>query len=77
MVGAKTLTIILVVEFKVGATSYQPRDIQQVEDYALDLRDFHEGSHHLPIVPVLCSTDAERPTDFDHQRNWRRANLLV
>jgi hypothetical protein len=49
---------IVVIEFKVGATKYQPADARQVEDYALDLRDFHEASHKLNIVPVLCAIDA-------------------
>lgn len=30
----------------------------QVEEYAHDLRDFHEPSHEAPIVPVLVSTEA-------------------
>jgi len=50
---------VLVIEFKVGATTYQASDIRQVEDYALDLRDFHEESHHLIILPILCATNAE------------------
>ena len=49
---------VIVIEFKVGANSYLTQDIQQVEDYALDLRDFHEASHHLSILPVLCATHA-------------------
>ena len=49
---------VVVIEFKVGATSYQLADARQVEDYALDLRDFHEASHKLNIVPILCATEA-------------------
>jgi hypothetical protein len=49
---------IVVVEFKVGATSYQSSDLRQVEDYALDLRDFHEASNDRTIIPVLCATEA-------------------
>jgi hypothetical protein len=49
---------VIVIEFKVGAATYQPADVRQVEDYALDLRDFHEISHNLNIVPVLCATEA-------------------
>ncbi len=30
-----------------------------MEDYALDLKNFHEGSHTVPIVPVLVATHAE------------------
>jgi hypothetical protein len=29
-----------------------------VEDYALDLKNFHEGSHALSIVPILVATKA-------------------
>lgn len=49
---------VIVIEFKIGANDYLTQDIQQVEDYALDLRDFHEASYHLNILPVLCSTRA-------------------
>lgn len=33
-------------------------DVRQVEDYALDLRDFHAASRTLTIVPILCASDA-------------------
>jgi hypothetical protein len=49
---------VVVIELKVGAATYQPADARQVEDYALDLRDFHEASHKLNIIPVLCATEA-------------------
>ena len=49
---------VVVVEFKVNAQTYAPSDARQVEDYALDLRDFHDASHNLNIIPVLCATDA-------------------
>lgn len=50
--------LILCVEFKVRATRYESADRRQTEDYALDLRDFHEASHNVPIIPLLCATDA-------------------
>lgn len=50
-------TIVLVIEFKVGATSFERAALWQVEDYALDLRDFHKESHGRVIVPVLVATD--------------------
>ncbi len=31
-----------------------------MEDYALDLKNFHEGSHTVAIVPILVSTHAAR-----------------
>lgn len=49
---------VFVVEFKVGADRYFSHDRNQVIDYALDLKNFHEGSHRVCIVPVLLSTEA-------------------
>jgi Uncharacterized conserved protein (DUF2075) len=51
--------IVFVIEFKVGASEHLSSALDQVEDYALDLKNFHEGSHTAPIVPVLVSTNAE------------------
>ncbi len=50
--------IVFVLEFKVGAEEYYRQDLEQVWDYALDLKNFHEASHDLTIVPVLLATDA-------------------
>ncbi len=47
-----------VLEFKTGATTLTHADRRQVEDYALDLQDFHAGSRTTPIVPILVATDA-------------------
>ena len=51
--------IVFVIEFKVGSETHASSSLLQVEDYALDLRNFHEGSHKVPIIPVLVSTNAE------------------
>jgi hypothetical protein len=51
--------IIFVLEFKVGEHLYPAYALDQVMDYALDLKNFHETSHQLPIVPILIATDAE------------------
>jgi hypothetical protein len=50
--------LIVVLEYKVGSRTYERHAIEQVVDYALDLKNFHEGSHQLPIVPVLVATEA-------------------
>lgn len=55
---------IFVVEFKVGDTEYQKHAIEQTVDYCLDLQNFHEGSHHEKIVPILISTKAP---DFENR----------
>ena len=51
--------IIFVLEYKVGTSSYERHSIEQTVDYALDLKNFHEGSHELIIVPILVATNAE------------------
>lgn len=50
--------VLFALEFKVGARDYTRDAIDQVWDYALDLKNFHEASHHVPIVPVLVATKA-------------------
>lgn len=50
---------LLLIEFKVGARAFHSKDLLQVWDYALDLKNFHETSHHLRIFPILCATEAE------------------
>ena len=65
--------IVAVIEFKVGARRYEAHDARQVEDYALDLRDFHQASRRLTIVPMLCATDAPEaplPDDGDWGAVW-------
>jgi hypothetical protein len=49
---------ILVVEFKVGEVAFDRAALDQVWDYALDLKNFHAASHHAPIVPILLATEA-------------------
>jgi hypothetical protein len=50
--------IVFVVEFKVGDASFERSAIDQVWDYALDLKNFHEASHAVSIVPILIATGA-------------------
>lgn len=49
---------VLAVEFKVGERTFDRAAIDQAWDYALDLKNFHEASHNLPIVPILVATEA-------------------
>lgn len=51
--------IIFVLEFKAGETEYNLADEEQVVDYALDLKYFHEESENRYIVPVLIATNAK------------------
>lgn len=50
---------LLVIEFKTGQKSFLRQDIEQVWDYALDLKNFHESSHHRSIIPLLVVTGGE------------------
>lgn len=50
---------ILVLEFKRAAAG--PEAFRQVDDYALNLRDFQAASRRHPIVPVLVSAGAAAP----------------
>lgn len=52
-------SVIYAIEFKVGATSFERHAIDQVMDYALDLKNFHEQSHNRIVVPILICTKAE------------------
>lgn len=56
---------IFVLEFKVGANSFTRQDLDQVHDYALDLKNFHSGSHDVPIIPILICTNATTPDDIE------------
>jgi len=51
--------IVFVIEFKVGEKEFINQNIEQVWDYALDLKNFHKPSHELILVPILIATDAE------------------
>lgn len=59
--------VIFVVEFKVGERSFDGEAIDQVWDYALDLKNFHEGSHAPPVVPIVVATEARRSTVVDRK----------
>lgn len=48
--------IIFCIEFKVGQKDALQSDVEQVMDYALDLKNFHRYSHDRIIVPILIPT---------------------
>ena len=49
--------IVFCVEFKVGESSILEADVDQVLDYALDLKYFHKFSQDKVIVPILAATN--------------------
>lgn len=48
--------IIFCLEFKVGKKDILQDDVEQVLDYALDLKNFHRFSFDKPIAPILIPT---------------------
>ena len=57
--------IIFCLEFKVGQKDAIQTDVEQVMDYALDLKNFHRFSHNKVIVPILIPTKHNSATtDF-------------
>ena len=51
-------SIVFVVEFKVGDATFDRAAVDQVWDYALDLKNFHSASHNASLVPLLLATGA-------------------
>lgn len=49
--------IVFCLEFKVGETRILEADVDQVLDYALDLKNFHKFSQDKIIVPILIATN--------------------
>jgi len=50
--------VVFVIEFKVGESSFDRAAVDQVWDYALDLKNFHATSHQASLVPILIATEA-------------------
>lgn len=63
--------LLFILEFKVGESAIHQSDLNQTWDYALDLKNFHEGSHLLNIVPVLIATNSAQTSDvvFENHRD--------
>ena len=54
--------IIFCIEFKVGEGQVLEADVDQVLDYALDLKNFHKFSQDHLIVPILVATEYKKHT---------------
>ena len=48
---------IFAIEFKAGQEEILHADVDQVLDYALDLKNFHQGSAERMIAPILVPTE--------------------
>ncbi len=51
--------VIFILEFKVGEKDFLQNAIEQVWDYALDLKNFHETSYNHLLAPILIATKAK------------------
>ncbi len=67
--------VIFVLEFKVDETVFDAAALEQVWDYALDLKNFHETSHTPVVAPVLIATKAS-PVECSVSERRDRDNLL-
>ncbi len=56
--------IIFCLEFKVGETKILENDVDQVLDYALDLKNFHKFSQDRVIVPILIATKYSKSSNL-------------
>ena len=56
--------VVVILEFKVGSNTYNGGDLDQVLDYALDLKNFHEQSHDKVILPVLVATNGPDENNY-------------
>ena len=67
--------VIYLIEFKgFGEDTYSKPNIDQVTDYALDLKYFHEKSYDRKIVPILLCPNApnnENEISFDEDGIYR------
>ena len=55
--------LVFCLEFKVGKKDALQADLEQVLDYALDLKNFHLYSYDRHIVPILV------PTEYDNNKS--------
>ena len=68
---------IFLLEFKIGSEQYDKYAIDQVIDYALDLQNFHEGSHYANLIPILIAEKAPIfENNFQTVQNLDHAILL-
>lgn len=51
---------VYAIEFKAGEEEIKHADVDQVLDYALDLKNFHQGSAQRMIVPILVPTENDK-----------------
>jgi len=65
--------IIFCIEFKTEDKRHSQQTDQQAEDYALDLRDFHEQSRGRCIVPIAVAVKAQSQVSVAKPEDWTDA----
>lgn len=68
--------VIILLEFKVGERDHKKSTDDQVMDYALDLKYFHEMSADRYIVPISISTEAPEENNSLHIMEDKIVNVL-
>ncbi len=69
--------VVFAIEFKVGDSDYTSSAVDQVWDYALDLKNFHEPSHDCHVVPILVATQAKASTRNDNVQRTDRVRVPI
>ena len=67
---------VFVIEYKVGENTISRSALEQVMDYSLDIKNFHETSHQVAVVPILVATEAESRS-FEIKKIRRYENLFA
>ena len=65
MLWCSTGPLVFVIEFKTGDSLIDRAALDQVWDYALDLKNFHKGSHSVSIIPIAVATEATESQALD------------
>jgi len=68
--------LMVILEFKVGESHFERSAINQVWDYALDFKYFHESSHNIHVLPVLIATEAS-PREYTIQQTIHNDGLYL
>lgn len=70
--------IVFCLEFKVGKSEALQNDVEQVLDYALDLKNFHLYSGNKPIAPILIPTKYNKRLQiFSHLSTMMGLQILL
>lgn len=70
--------LLYVIEFKDKESKFTPDAVSQVEDYSLDLRDFHKESAGRIIIPIVWASEAiEKQNSFDDNGDFVKPTLFA